>query len=413
MSQMPAASETTNGAKPLPLDGVRVVDFSRLLPGPWATQMLGELGADVIKVEPPGIGDPSRHSQPRLNKDSVYFNAVNANKRSIALDLAQDAGREVACRLLRDADVVVESYRPGMAKKLGIDYASIRQFNLRVIYCSISGFGQNGPLSHIAGHDLVIQGMTGLMGCSLESANPPQVPGFQAGDFAGALMTVIGVQAALAKRARTGEGCEIDIAMFEALLNMCVIPLTPALGRLAGHSGEPRQEVFGRNPRYATYLSRDGKPVAVSLLEAKAWREFCHAIGRADLIFEDETPADRLTAHGARRGIYHDAIGQYCASHTWADIMRHMEMTGIAICPVCTPDEALALPHVAERRLIEDLRHPVEGRVPHLVNPLARAGLARTTNRPAPGLSEHAGEILTALRYSPEEIAALRQRQVI
>ena len=413
MSANSAAAGPTQSAKPLPLDDIQVVDFSRLLPGPWATQMLGELGADVIKVEQRGIGDPSRHSHPRFKQDSIYFNSVNTGKRSIALDLATAAGREVAYRLLRDADVVIESYRPGVAGKLGIDYAAIKRFNPRIIYCSISGFGQSGPLSHIAGHDLVIQGMTGLMGCALDAANPPAVPGFQAGDFAGALMTVIGVQAAVAQRARTGEGCMMDIAMFEALLNMCVIPLTPALGRLAGHTGEPRQEVFGRNPRYATYVSKDGKPVAVSLLETKAWQEFCHAIGRPELIDANETPADRLTAHGERHAIYRAAIAHYCLSHSWAEIMRHMEKTGIAICPVCTPDEAVALPHIAARGLIEYSQHPVEGRVPHLVNPLARAGLTRRSSRPAPGLGEHADEILTAVGYTREQIAELRAQRII
>ena len=413
MNPTPAIRPEAKRTKPLPLEGIRVIDFSRLLPGPWATQMLGELGAEVIKVEQPGSGDPSRHNFPRYNKHSVYFNAVNANKRSIALDLIQDAGREVAQRLLRDIDVVVESYRPGVAAKLGVDYAAIKSYNPRAIYCSITGFGQSGPLSHIAGHDLVIQGMTGLMGCALDSANPPAVPGFQAADFAGSLMAVIGVQAALAQRARTGEGCMIDLAMFEALFNMCAIPLTSALGRLAGHSGEPRQEVFGRNPRYSTYVTKDGKPVAVSLLEAKAWREFCAAIGRPELIDANETPADRLTTHGEREAPYRAAIGRYCAEHSWAQIMLHMETTGIAICPVCTPDEAVALSHVAERGLIDYSQHPVEGRVPHLVNPLARAGLAHPARRPAPALGEHADDILNELGYTRNEIAELRQHHVI
>ena len=402
-----------SNSNPLPLEGVRVIDFSRLLPGPWATQMLGEFGADVIKVEQPGIGDPSRHAYPRFRKHSIYFNVVNGNKRSITLDLTQDAGREVARRLLRGADVVVEGYRPGVAKKLGVDYASISDYNPRVIYCSISGFGQSGPLSHIAGHDLVIQGMTGLMGCSLDEVNPPPVPSFQAGDYAGALMAVIGVQAALSQRARTGKGCEIDIGMFESLFNMCKVALIPALGRLAGYSGEPHAEVYGGNPRYSTYVTKDGKPVAVSLLEAKSWRHFCNGIGRPDLVSKDETPADRQTAHGERRALYHDAIANYCASHTWAELMQHMEKTGVAICPICTPDEAVMLPHVAARGMIGYVEHPVEGRVPHLVNPLARAGLARPTHRPAPDLGEHTGDILLALGYTQEQIAELRHRKIV
>ena len=407
------ATNDTAPAAPLPLDGVRVIDFSQLLPGPFATQMLGELGADVIKVERPGIGDPSRHNQPRYRENSVYFNGMNSNKRSIALDLTQQAGRAVVRRLLEDADVAIESYRPGGARKLGIDYQTIRSFNSRIVYCSISGFGQSGPLSHIAGHDLVIQGLTGLMGCDLEDINPPAVPGFQAADFAGALFAVIGVQAGLAQRAKTGVGCEIDLAMFEALYNMCLIPLSSAFAHRAGHSGEPRMESFGGNPRYSTYLSKDGKPVAVTLLETKAWREFCAHIGSPDLVSEDETPADRLSAHGERHGVYRDALAEYCRSHTWAEIMHQMEQTGIAICPVCTPDEAVALPHVAARNVINQIDHPVEGRIPHLVNPLAPAGLARRSHRPAPGLGEHAEEILLALGYSKGQVSELRRNKVI
>jgi CoA:oxalate CoA-transferase len=398
---------------PLPLEGVRIVDLSRLLPGPYATQMLGELGADVIKLEQRGLGDPSRYNQPRLDKNSYYFNAVNANKRSLTVDLTKPAGRAIAHRLLRETDVVVESYRPGVAKKLGVDYPTLNALNERLIYCSISGFGQTGPLSHIAGHDLVIQGLTGLMGCALDAANPPAVPGFQAADFAGALFAVIGIQAALAQRARSGAGCVIDLGMYESLLNMCLIPLSTPMAQRVGHSGEPRMESFGGNPRYATYLSRDGKPVAVSLLETKAWREFCVLIGRPDLVSETETLADRLSAHGPHHATYRQVLTAYCAAHDWAELMRLMEETGIAICPVLEPHEVMALPHVAARGLINQIDHPVDGAVPHLVNPLAPSGLARAVHRPAPDLGQHNAEILAALGYSADEIGALARDAVV
>jgi crotonobetainyl-CoA:carnitine CoA-transferase CaiB-like acyl-CoA transferase len=397
----------------LPLSGVRVLDFSRLLPGPFATQMLGELGADVIKVEQPDIGDPSRHNHPQFKTNSVYFNAVNANKRSIAVDLKQAPGRELIERLLAHADVVIESFRPGVAKKLGIDYASCKRANARIVYCSITGFGQSGPLSHIAGHDLVIQGMTGLMGCALGEQNPPAVPGFQAADFAGSLYAVIAVQAALAQREKTGVGCEVDLAMFEALFHMCLLPLSSRLAQSAGYSGEPRMESFGGNPRYSTYLSKDGKPVAVSLLEARAWREFCEAIGRADLVSEDETPEHRLSAHGERHGLYRTALTEWCGSHTWEEIMRHVDETGIAICPVCTPGEALALPHVAARNMVGHIDHPIEGRIPYLTSPLARAGLAREIPHPAPDLGEQTRDILGELGYTEAETGDLFAENVV
>ena len=403
----------TRNKTALPLEGVRIIDFSQLLPGPFATQMMGEFGADVIKVERPGIGDPSRHNQPRYRENSVYFNAVNANKRSIALDLNQEAGREIVHRLLEGADVAIESYRPGGARKLGIDYQTINAYNPRIIYCSISGFGKTGPLSHIAGHDLVIQGLTGLMGCDLEDINPPAVPGFQGADFAGALYAVIGVQAALAQRAKTGVGTEIDLAMFEALYHMSLIALGSAFAHMAGHSGEPRMESFGGNPRYKTYITKDGKPVAVSLLETKAWREFCGKIGRPDLVSAEETLADRLSAHGERKADYQGALAEYCGSHTWAEIMRQMEQTGIAICPVTTPDEAVALEHVKARGSIAHIEHPVEGRIPYLVNPLSRAGLTAQAPRPAPRLGEHTEEILLAHGYTREQIADLRRQNII
>lgn len=404
----PAAS-----SKPLPLHGVRVVDFSRLLPGPFATQMLGELGADVIKVEPPQVGDPSRYNHPKYRENSVYFNSVNAHKRSISVDLTMAEGKELARKLLATADVVLEGYRPGGAAKLGVDYATIKTYNPRVIYCAISGFGQTGPLSHIAGHDLVIQGLTGLMGCSLQTMNPPAVPGFQAADYAGSLMAVIGIQAALAQRGKTGEGCELDLSMFEALLNMCVIPLSSRFAKSAGHSGEPRMESFGGNPRYSTYLSKDGKPIAVTLLETKSWREFCMLANRPDLIPESESLADRLSAHGDNGEQYRQVLTHYCASLTWLEHMKRMEETGIAICPICTPQEAMALPHVAARGLIGVIDHPREGSIPFFVNPLARAGLATSHDNPAPQLGQHDGEIMRELGYAEPEVEAMRRAGVI
>jgi crotonobetainyl-CoA:carnitine CoA-transferase CaiB-like acyl-CoA transferase len=395
-------------SKPLPLSGIKVIDFSRLLPGPFATRVLGEFGADVIKVEPPLVGDPSRYNHPIYREHSVYFNEVNAHKRSITVDLASDGGKAVVRRLLEDADVVVETYRPGVAAKLGIDYESVREYNKRVVYCSISGFGQNGPLSHIAGHDLVIQGLTGLMGNGHDASTSTTLPPFHAADYAGGLYAVLGVQAALAQREKTGEGCNVDIAMFEALFSVCLIPLSSAMARSVGFSGEPRMEAFGGNPRYRTYLSKDGRPVAVTLLEPKAWREFCERVDRLDLVVDNENQADRLTAHGPRSESYQQALADYCASYTWDELMRQMEDTGLAICPVCSPEEALSLPHVKERGLVGTVDHPVEGRVPYLTNPLVRAGLASAQRQAAPGRGADVAEVLREVGYNNDEIERLR-----
>jgi crotonobetainyl-CoA:carnitine CoA-transferase CaiB-like acyl-CoA transferase len=392
----------------LPLSGIKIVDFSRLLPGPWATQMLAELGAIVYKVEEPDIGDPSRHSYPRYKENSVYFHATNGSKKSITVDLREPSGKEVAQRLIANCDVVVESFRPGLMAKLGLDYAVAKAINPAVIYCSISGFGKTGSLSHIAGHDLVIQSMTGLLGCSPDGQ--ATVPGMQSADFAGSLYCVIAIQAALAQRAKTGIGCDIDISMYESLLNMCLIPLSTPFAKSAGYSGEPRMESFGGNPRYSIYKSKDGRNIAITLLEFKIWKEFCLKIDRPDLIFQDETPADRLSTHGERGIVYRQALQKYFSLFTWNEIMEHMLKTGIAIAPVCSPQEAMDLEHVKERGAIDWLDHPIEGKIPYLVNPLVRSGLAIESHQPAPLLGENSEEILQNIGYSAEEIKGLMNK---
>ena len=170
----------------LPLAGVQVADFSRLLPGPWCAQFLSDLGASVIKVEVPGTGDMSRHNPPLFDDTSVYFNSVNGGKRGIALNMAKQEGREIAHRLIKQSDVIIESFRPGVARKLGIDYPTASVVNPRAVYCSISGFGQDGPLAHISGHDLAIQSLAGFMTLGTPDGEVPQVPGFQAADYAAA-----------------------------------------------------------------------------------------------------------------------------------------------------------------------------------------------------------------------------------
>jgi CoA:oxalate CoA-transferase len=404
----------SSDSKPsLPLDGVIIADFSRLLPGPWCSQVFADMGAHVIKVEQPGIGDNSRHNPPKYKEGSVYFNSLNGNKQGMALDLSKPEGRAVAHRLFEKADVVLESFRPGVTEKLAIDYENAKRINPGIIYCSISGYGQTGPLSRVPGHDLVIQSMTGLMGVNLHREPRPQVPGFQSADYTSAAMAAIGVLSALMRRGKTGEGCYLDLSMFDSLLYMCNIVETGAMARLAGYSGKPQMEPFGGNPRYNTYCCRDGKPVAVSLLEARNWAQFCEVIDRKDLIFADETPEDRHSDHGDRAPLFQQGIQDYCDSLDRDDLLKEMEAHQIPICAVFTPDEALASENVAARGLIEYIDHPEEGRIPHLVSPFARAGLTGNERKPAPGLGADNDTILAGLGYSEEERQALRNSGVI
>jgi len=376
------------------------------LPGPWATQMLGEFGADVIKVEQPVIGDPSKYNAPNYKKNSVYFNAVNGDKRSIAVDLTNPDGKAVVERLLRRADVVMESFRPGVALKLGVDYESVRAYNEDIIYCAISGFGQTGPLSKVAGHDFVIQALSGVLGIGLEQGGAAGDPGFQAADFSGSLYSVIGILAAVLQRQKSGEGAYIDLAMFDTVFHQTPILVTSALAMLAGFSGEPRHEAFGRNPRYSNYSTKDGKTVSVALLEAKAWREFALHIGRAELIDENEGPEARHSTHGDRGDLYRAALTEYCSSHTRDEIEQMLQETGIPIAPVLSPDETVNSIYVKERGLLHEYENPIEGRIPQLVNPLTNSGIGEREHRPAPETGQNSEDILIELGYD----AAERQR---
>lgn len=384
--------------KRAPLQGVRVVDFSRMLPGPWCTQMLADLGAEVIKIEQPLVGDLGRHNAPNFRKESVYFNTVNLNKQSIALDLSLDDHKRIVKQLLETADVVVESFRTGVVRRLGIDYETLKKTNPSVIYCSITGFGQSGPFAKIPGHDLVIQSTTGSMGVAMGTdTEPPANPYFQAADYAAATYAVIGILAALLRRRSDSEGAYLDISMFDALLSMSNVMSNAALARMAGFTDVPQMELWGRNPRYRTYRTKDAKAVAVSLLEAHIWRHFCELIGREDLIDPNETAKDRHSHHGERAVLYQEAIAALCQSYDRDELVKWMLENDVPITPVYSPDEAVSSEHATHRLAIEWIDHPVEGRIPVLANPLARSGLTTGVRRPAPALDADREAIVAGL----------------
>jgi crotonobetainyl-CoA:carnitine CoA-transferase CaiB-like acyl-CoA transferase len=385
------AGEPVKSAEPLPLEGAKVVDLSRLLPGPWCGQTLGDLGADVVKIEQPEIGDYGRFNPPYYREGGAYFHSVNRNKRSITLDLKREEDRRVALDLLRDADIVIESYRSGVTEKLGIDYSSVAKVNPGVIYCSVTGFGCDGEFARVPGHDLSIQGAAGILNPGGFAGTPP-MPGFQAADYAGATYATMAVLAAYIQRLKTGRGRHLDIALYDSLVVFSNIALASALARTAGFSGKPELEVWGSNPRYAIYPTRDGKAVTVCLLETRTWERFCEFIGRSDLIYE-ETHADRHTSHGERADIFRKVIGDLCLAHDRDALVAKMVEADIAICAVYSPDEALASPEAKARGLVRMVEHPVEGSIPQIFDPLTRAGLADPQRRLAPRLGEHNGEV--------------------
>lgn len=398
---------SSGSGEDLPFHGVKVLDMSRHLPGPWCTQFLGDLGADVIKVEHVGIGDPSRYNPPIYARDSVYFHSVNSAKRSIAIDLASPAAQAVKERLFQRADIVVESFRPGGATKLGVGYEQAAAANPRIIYCSISGFGQTGPYAHSPGHDLAIQSLTGLLGGSFQPGDFPRNPPFHAADYAGGATAVMAILAAYVRMLRSGKGALIDVSMYDSVMSMLDIRLSGALGRAADLADKREIEVWGSNPRYRCYATGDGKAVTVGLLEPKVWAKFCRHIGREDLISEKETLEDRLTSHSENGERYRSVIARYCLSKSRDEIAREMRDHGIPITPVLDPDEAVSSDIATSRSIVSRVRDTVEGDILHLANPLQHSGLVRSRSS-GPALGAQTQEILSELGFDERQIVEMK-----
>ena len=268
-----------------PLSGIQVLDLSRLLPGAYASQILADYGADVIKIEEPGTGDYGRFMPPQLKGGmSLYFVAINRNKRSMTLNLKSQIGHEIFLRLVRQADVVLESFRPGVMDRLGLGYEQLKEVNSDLVYCAISGYGQDGPYRLRAGHDLNYAGYAGLLDYNRGPRGEPAMPATQLGDLAGgSFMAVIGIMTALYGRTQTGEGRMIDVSMTEGVMSL--LPLTATAYLNTGKAPQPgKSQLDGGLPCYNIYETQDGKHITLAALEYKFWHTFCTRIGHLELL---------------------------------------------------------------------------------------------------------------------------------
>lgn len=322
-----------------PLAGIRILDLTRLLPGPWCTMLLGDLGADVLKIENKRSGgDITRQALPSYGpgEDSIYFANVSRNKSSLLLDLKDGTDRDTFLELVETADVVIENYRPGVADRLGVGYAACKARNGSIIYCAVSGYGQDGPRRDLGGHDLNVAGMSGFL--QPDAAQTPVMPSMLMGDYAGATAAAISILGALAGRARNGAGAFIDVSMLDALLSWTNIHMIGVFAKRAG-TLDGAIEGWGGNPRYTIYPCRDGRYLTVSLLEKKYWDAFCRFTQREDLINPDETEADRLTTHGARGEAYRALISETLLTDDRDNWAKRFQELALPICPVRTMDE--------------------------------------------------------------------------
>ena len=380
-----------------PLAGVRVLDLSRLLPGPMCTLYLADLGADVIKVEDTGPGDYARTLDAKPGEPSAFYRAINRAKRSIALDLKREGGRAAFMALARTADVVVESFRPGVVKSLGIDYAALAPLRPALVYCSLSGYGQDGPRAGAAGHDINYLGYAGVLDQNGVRGGPPALCNVQIADLlGGAASAAIAILAALVGAVRGGQGRYIDVAMADASLAHNVFALH-ALEQRGSVAARGDDLLTGGVPCYGVYATADGRFLAVGALETKFWTALCNAVARPDL-------GSGQLARGAAGARVRDAMQAILMTRTQAQWVQHLEGVDCCVTPVLDLAQALEDPQFLARGMV----HRRADGSRELAPPFRMSGQAFVPSRPAPAQGEHTRTILREAGYSDADIDTLR-----
>ncbi|MGE5189594.1 MAG: CaiB/BaiF CoA transferase family protein [Gemmatimonadota bacterium] len=392
------------------LAGIRVLDLSLQLPGPFCTLMMADHGADVVKVDEPEprVRNPFAGEEPGLSPSDRY---LNRGKRSLTLNLKTEEGKEIFRALADGADVVVEGFRPGVTRRLGVDYDTLSARNPRLVYCSISGYGQTGPMRDVAGHDINYISYAGILGLSGRAGGEPAIPPVQIGDlFGGAMMALSGILMALVARRGTGEGRWVDVSMTDGSMAMLTFHA------VAGLSGAPNPErgktvLTGMYPCYETYRCADGRHISIGSLEPWFWNGLVSALGRDDL-------AGLQYAAGEEGARAKAELARIFETRTRDEWERFFEGKDVCLSPVLELDEALSHPNAAARGMVVAVASPAGGTDRQPGRPLKFSGpgggwSAPAPPRRAPRLGEHDEEILGGIGCSPERIEALRRAGVI
>ncbi len=394
---------------PGPLEGIKVLDLTRVLAGPYATMILSDLGAEVIKIEQPEIGDESRNFGPFKNGFSLYFMSVNRGKRSITLDLKTDRGKDIFKQLVKQSDILVENFRPGTMKKLGLDYETLAAEHPALIYAACSGFGQTGPFAEKGAYDMIIQGMGGIISITGEPDGPPVRVGTSISDITAALFTTIGILSALHNRNSTGKGQLVDVAMLDSL----VAVLESAIVRYFATDEIP-QPLGSRHPAitpFEAFESADGH-IIIAIGNDTLWAKFCEHVDQKNLISDPRfsTNVERTANHSELFPILSEIMRQRTTDE-WIDALENI---GVPCGPINTIDKVVNHPQVQARNMITQVIHQMTGAVEVPGLPIKLSDTPGDVDIPAPNLGEHTVEILTdVLKMSTDEVKQLKQERII
>lgn len=394
---------------PKPLDGLRVIDLTRVLAGPFCTMLLADMGADVIKIENPDGGDDSRAFGPYKQGLSAYYMGLNRSKRSVTLNLKNEKAKEMLKSLVRDADVVVENFKPGTMNKLGLSYEVLREVNPKIIYAASSGFGQTGPYSPRAAYDLIIQGMSGFMSITGFDADNPVKAGSSIADIFAGVFTTIGILAALEHRRKTGAGQMVDVAMLDCM----VATLENALATFdcTGKSPEPIGNVHRSIAPFASFRTADGQ-VNVCAGNDDLWRRFCEAIGMENYVSDPRFADNKVRV--ANFGELAPLINERMEGKTTAEWTAILDAVKVPCGPIMNLQQVVADPHIQARNMIVELMHPVVGKLLVPGVPIKFSETPASISSAAPALGEHNEEVFgQLLGMSGAEIAELKEKGAI
>jgi len=392
-----------------PLNGIKVLDLSRTLAGPYCSMILADLGADVIKVEQPKTGDETRgFTPPMWGSESCYYLSLNRNKRGITLNLKTNEGREVVRKLVAKSDVLVENFRTGTMEKFGLGYEALKEINPRLVYCSVSGFGRTGPMKDDAAYDLLMQGFAGLMSVTGEPNRPPVKVGFSIADLATGIFAAVAIEAALYQRNFTGKGQSVETSLLETLVSLQTYF---AIGHLA--TGKVPQPLGSAHPNVAPYQVFEAKDgfVIIAVPNENLWPKMCNALGLEKM---KEDP--RFSVNSKRvinREELVNALNDYTRQYEANEIIETLTKAGVPCGPINSIDKVLTHPQVLEREMVVEVEHPTIGLIKLLGIPMKFSETPGSVHMAPPLLGQHTLEVAKELGYSEEDVAQFRSTGVM
>lgn len=391
------------------LNGIKVIDLTQFLSASYTTQTLGDLGAEVIKIERPVKGEVYRAYGPKfINGESTSFLSMNRNKKSLALDLKKEDGVKIALRLIEQADIFIENFKPGTLKKYFLDYESVRSINPKLIYCSVSGYGSTGPYADKGGFDLVAQGMSGIMAVTGEEDGPPVKVGYAITDIGSGMYATIGILAALQARERTGKGQFVDTSLFETGVAWGIMS---ALNYFADGTIPKRMgSASPQNAPYQAFTTRDGA-FTVGTGNEVLWQKFCHIFALEELL-EDPRYKNNVLRLKNQKALA-KAIQKVVGNLGTKECIERLEQAGIPCGPINELDQVLQDPQVLARGLVQEMSHKKAGQIKTIAFPVKLSGTPANIRLAPPLLGEHTEEILRELGYQDFEIQQLEQKKVI